>query len=131
MERFNLKVQSVSDIITNSSTEVFMVYDENSMNNIKDLVNAILSLSGSNKTFDDLFTYEINFDEEYLLEVHPEYKKYKRDELLQKAYEFDDDYSHYPCVNGYKIIAKNSKNEEVAEILSKIDKIFNTYARYC
>ena len=40
-----IKIQSVSDIITNSSSEVFMVYDVDGLERIKELVNAVLSLS--------------------------------------------------------------------------------------
>ena len=62
MERFILKVQTVSDIITNSSSEVFMVYDDKCINNIKELVNAILSINNTDVTFDDLFECKISFD---------------------------------------------------------------------
>lgn len=49
-----IKIQSVSDVITNSSTEVFIVYNLSNIDSIKELVNAILAIDG-NYTFDDLF----------------------------------------------------------------------------
>ena len=128
-----LKIQSVSDIITNSSTEVFMVYDDTSFKNIKDLVNAILSLNKDNTyTFDDLFTVEASFDKEGFISMFPEYKDLSDSELLQKAYEYDDDnYDGYPLVNSYVVKAKSNVHDKVAVELSKIDQIFQTYARYC
>lgn len=56
------KIKSLTDVITNSSTEVFTVYNKEAVNNIKELVNAILALNNetSNLTFDDLF--EVDFD---------------------------------------------------------------------
>ena len=58
-----IKIQSISDIITNSSTEVFIVYTENNIKSIKDIVNAILAID-SKYTFDDLFdiSMSINID---------------------------------------------------------------------
>lgn len=59
-----ITIQSISDLITNSSTEVFIVYDESNINDIKELVNAVLSLEDPSKTFDDYFTIEMlpNYD---------------------------------------------------------------------
>ena len=127
------KAQSVSDIITNSSTEVFMVYDENSLKQIKELVNAILDLGNNKERFDDLFECEITFDRERLLDEYPEYEDLTNEELLEKAYEYDDEnsYEGYPVVDGYVITAKNVKDDALAKKLSELDKIFNTYAAYC
>ena len=133
MENKILKIQSVSDIITNSSTEVFMVYDNDSIKNIKELVNAVLSINKDNKyTFDDLFTIKPTIRKEDFLYEYPEYENLTDDELLQKAYEYDDDdYDHWPIVNGYIVEAKSNLHDGVAEQLSNIDRIFSTYARYC
>lgn len=126
-----IKIQSVSDIITNSSTEVFMVYNDSAFKNIKELVNAILALAGSDQTFDDLFEIKAGVDE-YFIEQHPEYADLPEDELLAKAREIDSErYDGYPYVSYYEVTAKEAKNTATAKILSKIDEIFNTYARYC
>lgn len=131
MEKKTVKIQSVSDIITNSSTEVFMVYDESAFKSIKELVNAILSLGGCEKKFDDLFEIKPVVSD-YFLEEYPEYAELTEEEILQKAYEIDkDSYEGYPYVNGYEVIAKDTKDEPTAKILSQIDNIFETYAQYC
>jgi hypothetical protein len=110
-----------------------MVYDENSIKQIKELVNAILDLGNCKERFDDLFECEITFNRERLLEEYPEYENLTNEELLQKAYEYDDEnsYEGYPVVDGYIITAKDIKDELLAKKLSKIDKIFDTYASYC
>lgn len=129
-----LKIQSVSDIITNSSTEVFMVYDDNALKQIKELVNAMLSLNENNKyTFDDLFIIEPYLNTEEFLDEYPEYKGLSYEQLLQKAYKIDEENycDGYPYVSGYTVEAKDPKNAEIAEKLSKLDKIFETYATYC
>lgn len=126
-----LHIQSVSDIITNSSTEVFMVYDDSAFKNIKELVNAVLALGGSEQTFDELFDIKACVSE-YFVDEYPEYANLPEDELLAKAQEIDEDrYEGYPYVNHYEVTAKDAKNTATAEILSKIDEIFDTYAHYC
>ena len=62
----NFKIQSISDVITNSSTEVFIVIHYSDIEAIKNIVNAILRIDSDLK-FDDLF--EASFEvEEYALE---------------------------------------------------------------
>lgn len=134
MKKIRLLIQSISDIITNSSTEVFMVYDKRAFDDIKDLVNAILNINKNNEyTFDDLFEIKESFDEEEFLYQYPQYKSLKDDEIIEQAHKIDDEnYGEgYPYVNGYIVTAKNPKNKEVAEKLSNINRIFETYASYC
>lgn len=49
-----------SDIITNSSSEVYCVYSEEGINRIKELVNSILEVAGSDKKCDDLFEISLS-----------------------------------------------------------------------
>lgn len=62
MQKF--KIKSLTDVITNSSTEVFTIYNKGAINKVKEMVNSILALSDttSNLTFDDLFEVEYCFD---------------------------------------------------------------------
>ena len=58
-----IKVKSITDVITNSSTEVFTFYNDGGIKTIKDTVNAILAINSGNKyTFDDLFEIKYVFD---------------------------------------------------------------------
>lgn len=133
MDRKVIFVQSVSDIITNSSSEVFMVYDADGLERIKELVNAVLSLNENNTyTFDDLFTIEANLEVEEFLDEYPDFAGLGYEDLLREAYSIDEDnYGSYPWVHGYTVTAKNPKNDEIAEKLSNLDKIFTSYATYC
>lgn len=62
MQKF--KIKSLTDVITNSSTEVFTIYNKGAINKVKEMVNSILALSDttSNLTFDDLFEIDYCFD---------------------------------------------------------------------
>ena len=58
-----IKVKSITDVITNSSTEVFTFYNDGGIKAIKDTVNAILAINSGNKyTFDDLFEIKYAFE---------------------------------------------------------------------
>ena len=58
-----IKVKSITDVITNSSTEVFTFYNDGGIKTIKDTVNAILAINSHNKyTFDDLFDIKYAFE---------------------------------------------------------------------
>ena len=58
-----IKVKSITDVITNSSTEVFTFYNDGGIKTIKDTVNAILAINCDNKyTFDDLFDIKYAFE---------------------------------------------------------------------
>ena len=43
MQKF--KIKSLTDVITNSSTEVFTIYNKGAINKVKEMVNSILALS--------------------------------------------------------------------------------------
>lgn len=83
-----INIQSVSDIITNSSTEVFTMYRSSDINTIKNIVNAILAIN-SDVTFDDLFKIEMHISEtvfQYLWE---------NSEQIQKEFPNEDDFYDY------------------------------------
>ena len=56
--KVDIKIQSLIDVITNSSTSVFTIYSRYNFRDIKELVNAILAIDG-NYTFDDLFDIKL------------------------------------------------------------------------
>ena len=56
--KFTVALHSVIDLITNSSTEMFMDFS-GSIEPIKDLVNEFLKINGSDKTCDDVFNLTI------------------------------------------------------------------------
>lgn len=50
-----MKVRSVTDVITNSSTEVFSMTSQESVETLRKMINLLLKVSGSPKTCEDLF----------------------------------------------------------------------------
>ena len=133
-----MKIIGFSDVITNSSSEVFTIYTEEGLEQIKKIVDAVLKVGGSKLTFDDLFTIKLCFDEDYAwdeyIEEHPDAvrENVSDEELLQFCKDYDS--RHYEgdtLIDGFNIIAKDEKNRDAANILSGIDCIFDHEERYC
>lgn len=76
-----IPLHSVIDLITNSSTEIF-VYSENSLKPAKELINEILKLQGSDKTCDDVFDLKITMDD-YQIKNLIEYGELDEDVQLE------------------------------------------------
>lgn len=53
---------SMADIITNSSTEIFIIAGDNTIAGIKELINALFKVAGSETTCDDVFTIEYDWE---------------------------------------------------------------------
>ena len=83
-----INIQSISDIITNSSTEVYTIYTENDIKIIKNIVNALLAVNGDS-TFDDLFDIKLIIND-YVFE-----DLWNGSEELQKEYPNEDDFYKY------------------------------------
>lgn len=62
MKSLKIKVHSVVQIITNSSTVIYTQADEGTIISLKEMVNALLKIGGSELTADDLFTFELYSD---------------------------------------------------------------------
>lgn len=131
-----IKIQSISDVITNSSTEVYITYYPSDKDAIINVVNAILAINGGGK-FEDYFEFKWIPNEDFL------YDKWVDDEIkipfkqwvesLPESFLFSDYERWDGCRNfieGYLIIAKDPKNSKAADLLTSLDSIFTTDASY-
>lgn len=57
------RLQSLNDVVTNSSMEVYQEATQYTVNAVRDIINVILKISGSDKSCDDLFTISINYED--------------------------------------------------------------------
>lgn len=131
------KIQSISDVITNSSTEVYITYYPSDKDAIINVVNAILAINGGGK-FEDYFEFKWCPNEDFL------YDKWVDDEIkipfeqwvesLPESFLFSDYERWDDCRNfigGYSITAKDPKNSKAADLLTGLDSIFTTDISYC
>lgn len=118
-------INSITDVITNSSTSVFVVYDEGNIKTIKELVNSILEISGE-YTFDDLFDIQMIVNEEAIENF------FDKDEITQEDidkyqdiyWNSDDSYLGQPF-EGIKVTPKKDISEKAAKLIERIDDIFS------
>ena len=125
-----IKIHSFVDLITNSSSEVFVTATEKTVDTVKSLVNNILQAGGSLIKADDLFEFvtivqgedEETYDEvEYDLST-PEGKKY------WKKHKNDE----YSLALSVKVTAKsgNEHAQLAAQVLSALNDLFEVSERY-
>ena len=108
-----IKIQSISDVITNSSTEIYTVWDRNKIEKtIKDMVNSILNLGQADLCFDDLFTIEIHWKDE------DNWKNYNFDSKEEFIKELEEN-------NGW--IDRRDKYLDVKKIADLITHIQDTF----
>lgn len=141
------KIQSMSDIITNSSTEVFTIYNDCDLDTIKKIVNSILNITSSDYKFDDLFDIRLVLSDYAIAEIMDNPSKYGVDDIeylepflntcprevagtLEKIWCQDWRESWPPFYEGFEINAKIPEAKEAARCLSRLDDIFETDYRY-
>lgn len=124
MDLLMISIQSVTDIITNSSSEIFVIYRKSDFEFIKEIINELLKLAGSNKTFDDLFELKIWTTEE----AEEDYAKSSSsqdfiDWCMDKDLDIDID-ERNPYIESYTIDAKSEEAKLVAYKLSNLAFLF-------
>ena len=150
-----LKIQSISDVITNSSTEIYTIYTKNDIETIKKIVNALLAVNGDS-TFDDLFNIELLINDsvfEYLWEDSQEIQEQypNRDDFYDYLEKLTDeseldrlediwyDTHSWSCYmsfyDGYVVsikpeIEKTEKLEKAMQAIQTLDSIFSHEVSY-
>ena len=148
-----MKVQSISDVITNSSTEVFIVYDSSNIDSIKHIIDAILSIDG-HYTFDDLFTIKMNLAEYVLDDIYEKWESFfpnnpkpentkEFDEFINSLSQEELDecvnmlnskqtyyWESHPFYEGYSVsikegIEKTDKLQKAVDAIHSLDTIFS------
>jgi len=59
MKPIKIPIHSFVDLITNSSTEIFVQATDKTIKTAKDIVNDLLTFNGSTQTADELFTFSL------------------------------------------------------------------------
>lgn len=135
-----MKVKSVTDVITNSSNETFMVITSMTILRLKEVANAALELcfndtnglsNGEKKlTFDDVFELKINLvspaeaEERWkeMKEDYPDDVDLKECKTLEEfALFYDSRYHEQPLIRNFTVLAKNLKYAKLAEALNHLD----------
>lgn len=141
-----IEVRSVTDIITNSSSETYLIIGSDVINAIKSIGNAAIGLvynSGDDaklsgkKTpkFEDIFeirfVYTDKANTENLwnrLKNNDDYKGCKTLEEFAIAYEDRENYE-LPIIDSFEVVAKNPRFRDIAKALNEFNGAYD--AREC
>lgn len=141
-----IKIQSISDIITNSSSEVYTILEYDSVESVKKIIDSILALAGHGFHWDDFFKIEEDFDEDDALYYHKskwedseheegeEYKTPSREELVDFVHAFNGE--AWDCGEGHvietylKFIPIDPDAKESAALLHKLNDLFDAQIMY-
>lgn len=122
----NIKIQSISDIITNSSSEVFMIYTKEGIQNFKDIISTLIG-----EPFDDVFTLHIDLPDEDSWE----YEKYLKEKESYKSFEDwcwkNESYNDYPNIRGFWVESIDPEDDGRAKMINRIYSLFDIEERYC
>lgn len=141
-----IKIQSISDIITNSSSEVYTILEYDSVESVKRIIDSILALAGHGFHWYDFFKIEEDFDEDDALYYHKsewenskheegeEYKTPSREELVDFVHDFNE--GAWDCAEGHvietylKFIPIDPDAKESAALLHKLNDLFDAQIVY-
>lgn len=139
-----MKIQSISDIITNSSSETYVVLKDDSVDIVKNIINSILSLAGSEYHWNDFFEIEEiiddkdwaielykreNWDEEFGTFVEPDYEDLiEFVHILNNRNWYDND---RPLLEtSLSITPIRPESEKAAKLLKQLNYLFDFQERY-
>ena len=132
-----MKIINFTDVITNSSSEIYAIYHKEGLEEIKNIVNEILKVGESKYTFDDLFTIKFLVDTESdILELwendYPYDKNPTEEQLVEYALNMidNDPYSNCNYIYGFEVTAKDPKDFKAAQAIDYIDNIFGRIEKY-
>jgi hypothetical protein len=140
MKTITFKIHSFVDLITNSSSEVFVAASKSTVDTVKEIVNTLLKQSNSTATCDDLFDIDFVIPKGSYF-INPNYDEDDEDSeeeicLKEDVYSDSPDFAKYrewksDCENPYietslRVKAKND-NPETIKVANLFEKIIGTY----
>lgn len=129
-----MKPHSFVDIITNSSTVIYSTVNESAERNIREAVNSILKIAGSNKEFDDIFEVSVEFESWYISNIKYEWDS--MDENMKEAYKNFENYCNARIredrkEGDYKIIRLvNKATGEKTNVVNLFNAIYDLRAEW-
>jgi hypothetical protein len=126
-----LNIHSYGSLITNSSSEIFCIADENTLRNIKELVSGLITMTcdfhggGDTPTAEDLFDFELIWSNELEWKEQASYW-----DLSEEEIETGSGSCEYPKQYSVKVTPKDTSStaaQKVASTLSNLTSLFDIY----
>ena len=124
----SINIQSISYLITNSSSEAFVMYTKEGIQTFKDIVSTLIG-----DDFDNHFNLELVTDEYCAPDYYAERSEDEKDMSFEDwCFKHNEDtYEGSPYVEGFIVTAKDPKDLDKANKLNQIYSIFESETRYC
>lgn len=126
------RLQSLNDVVTNSSMEVYQEATQYTVDAVKDIINVILKIGGSDKSCDDLFTVSIDYSdmlEDYFErcidneDIDEEYRG-----MIEEVRNRKDEDGHY--ISDSEAYQELVKMGLVGDVLETIEEFTRNFWRY-
>ncbi len=127
MIEVKFKLQSLNDIITNSSTEIITTITDDAVNMVRDMVNGLMKVGGSRYCFDDLFTISTYWDRENEWE---DLGYDSKEEYIERLEDRGGDLDGASSGKSYVVRAKDPKNAEAAKLLTNLQNMVDSFEYY-
>jgi hypothetical protein len=158
MNELRINLHSISDVITNSSEVIYIATSNKGVSYLKELMNKLLKMGGSDKTADDLFEFKIEPDEYFFerawdrlcdngeidKEIVKRHDDYQSDKKWKEANEFmkmtirdmldkgkikeEDFEDDYGYPRNNLILIPKGINQQVIDMTKEMQAIFNIEA---
>jgi hypothetical protein len=128
--KYTLHIHSFIDLISNSSSEIYVAAGDKTVKAVKEIIDNILALAKSDLTCDDLFTVEIDYKEYYT-----NYGDYDDEpsKLTPKQF-YEKDYSDESARNVSLLVKCTDPTSELgkktAKVLSDLTGLFTIEEQY-
>lgn len=128
------RLQSLNDVVTNSSMEVYQEATQYTVDAVKDIIDVILKIGGSDKSCDDLFTVSIDYSdmlEDYFescldSDIDEEYRG-----MIEEVRNRKDEDGHYISDSeAYQELVKMGLVGDVLETIEEFTRNFDSDWRY-
>lgn len=126
------RLQSLNDVVTNSSMEVYQEATQYTVDAVKDIINVILKIGGSDKSCDDLFTVSIDYSDmledyfERCIDIDEEYRG-----MIEEVRNRKDEDGHYISDSeAYQELVKMGLVGDVLETIEEFTRNFDSDWRY-
>ncbi len=117
MESVILRVHSVVDIITNSSSEIYVEATEHTVKNVKELVDNLFALTGSQLKCDDVFDIKLK-------------NTNASDDDEDESESYEGEYPEVDLVVTPKEGVTSEESKVASKILSSLTSIFSIESAY-
>lgn len=129
MQSILIPIHSFVDLITNSSSEVFVEATEKTVETVKDIINEVLKLQNSSKTADDLFSFTLVMNDDRYNEETNKWKVRQVDISTPEGKELYDNgmASESGAVRVELKVTSKIESPDIKPIMDMLVNLHNTY----